>query len=90
MPAITRPEPPTIWLNSQQASDYLRDKHGIIRAHRTLQNLRRTGKGPTYCRANINEVLYSPADLDAWAEQLTRHRFRHTAEEVLHRRGQAA
>ena len=51
------------------ASEYLRERWGIIRAPSTLTKLACVGGGPQYRRAG-QAALYDEADLDAWAAAL--------------------
>ena len=56
-------------LRRKAASDYLRETHGLERAPSTLAKLAVIGGGPIFRRAG-RVPLYSPEDLDAWAESL--------------------
>ena len=49
------------------ASEYLRQMHGLSFAPSTLAKMAVVGGGPAYRKAG-NVPLYDPADLDAWAE----------------------
>jgi hypothetical protein len=68
-------------LNTRAAADYLTAR-GVPRSIRTLQLLRSRGGGPRYIRVSQIEVVYDPADLDAWIAEKTANRFRSTAEEI--------
>jgi hypothetical protein len=56
-------------LRRKAASDYLREIHGLERAPSTLAKLAVIGGGPVFRRAG-RIPLYSPDDLDCWAESL--------------------
>jgi hypothetical protein len=49
-----------------QASDYLRDNHGIVKAPATLNKLRSVGGGPNFRRVG-RHVFYTSSALDKWA-----------------------
>jgi hypothetical protein len=68
-------------LTTTAAAAYLAEQHGLKRSPRTLQNLRLTGGGPSYCKPSPNECLYRPDDLDAWVASLTARRYDNTAQE---------
>jgi hypothetical protein len=57
------------FLRRKAASDYLRETRGLERAPSTLAKLAVIGGGPIFRRAG-RVPLYSPDDLDAWAESL--------------------
>lgn len=54
-------------LTTPQASDYLREKHGIVRAPATLNKLRTVGGGPKFRRVGRRHIFYVPVSLDEWA-----------------------
>src|SRR5262249_49510839 len=66
-------------LRRKAASDYLRETHGLERASSTLAKLAVIGGGPIFRRAG-RIPLYSPEDLDAWAESLLSAPMRSTSE----------
>ena len=68
-------------LSTPEAARHLRERHGISREPRTLQNLRWRGGGPEYLRDTATgEVLYPSEKLDEWARAILRPA-RCTAEE---------
>ena len=66
-------------LRRKAASDYLRETHGLERAPSTLAKLAVIGGGPIFRHAG-RIPLYSPEDLDAWAESLLSAPMRSTSE----------
>lgn len=56
-------------LRRTEASKYLHEEWGIIRAPSTLAKLATIGGGPTFERAN-RIPLYLPEYLDAWARSI--------------------
>ena len=66
-------------LRRKAASDYLRETHGLERAPSTLAKLAVIGGGPIFRRAG-RIPLYSPDDLDCWAESLLSAPMRSTSE----------
>ena len=68
-------------LSTKATSEYLRDRWGLKRSVRTLQQMRRDGDGPRYRRAG-NDVLYSPAALDSWIREHFGTEVQSTAEEA--------
>jgi hypothetical protein len=56
----------THYLSRTEAADYLASR-GLRIAKQTLAKFAVTGEGPMY-RAFGSRVVYSTADLDAWAE----------------------
>ena len=56
-------------LRRTEASQYLKDEWGIIRAPATLAKLATIGGGPMFERAN-RIPLYSPEFLDEWARSI--------------------
>jgi hypothetical protein len=71
-------------LPPQPACDYLERVHGIRRSVRTLQVMRREGRGPAY-RQNVNEIRYTKAALDAWVRELFANEYRNTTEAAARR-----
>ena len=63
----TIPRPPL--LRRWEASQYLREVHGLQFAPSTLGTMACLGKGPEVTRVN-NVPYYRAADLDAWAKAL--------------------
>jgi hypothetical protein len=61
-PAPVRPR----LLSRREASGYLLEAHGLTCAAATLAKYASTGGGPVYRRFG-HQVVYAPADLDAWA-----------------------
>jgi hypothetical protein len=59
----------TARLRRKAASDYLFEKHGIERAPTTLAKLASAGGGPVFSHVG-NVPVYSPSDLDDWAQSL--------------------
>ena len=56
-------------LRRTEASHYLRERWGIVRAPQTLAKLACTGGGPRYqCAGRI--PLYPEVELDRWAQSL--------------------
>jgi hypothetical protein len=68
-------------LSTPEAHQYLRETHGLVRAPRTLSNLRSKGGGPEYHRTPAGEVRYTQEALDAYAREQLGKPVRHTAEE---------
>jgi hypothetical protein len=66
-------------LRRKAASHYLCETHGLDRAPSTLAKLAVIGGGPIFRRAG-RVPLYSPEDLDAWAESLLSPPMRSTSE----------
>jgi hypothetical protein len=71
-------------LSPEEASEYLRQKHGIKRAPRTLQVMRREGRGPAFRRYG-NEVRYTTPAIDVWVGETFAEEFRNTSEEAARR-----
>jgi hypothetical protein len=71
-------------LSPEAASTYLKQRHDLDRTPRTLQVMRREGRGPTY-RRHANEVRYSRTALDAWVAALFSTEVASTAEESARR-----
>ena len=73
----------------REASAYLQSKWGLKRSPNYLAKLAVVGGGPAFHKAG-RDPLYSPADLDLWAEKIigppgsstTEHRVTATAEAV--------
>lgn len=57
-------------LSRREASDYLKAKHGIIRAPSTLAKYVVTGGGPEFRRVGARGVAYDVPELDRYAEEL--------------------
>jgi hypothetical protein len=58
------------YLRRREASDYLREQHGICRAPATLAKLAVTGGGPRF--RHVGRVpIYPVAELDAYAAAIT-------------------
>jgi hypothetical protein len=70
------------FLRRKAASQYLRETHGLERAPSTLAKLAVIGGGPIFRRAG-RIPLYSPDDLDCWAESLLSAPMRSTSEPAL-------
>ena len=66
--------------NPRQASDYLREQHGIVRAVSTLAKLRCVGGGPTFHKLGDKYVGYAEPALDTYAESLISRPLRSTSE----------
>lgn len=62
-----------------QACVYLREQHGIIRSPATLAKLASIGGGPTFQKAG-RVPLYTPEDLNAWAESILSRKVRSSSE----------
>jgi hypothetical protein len=73
------------FLNSQEASDYLRRKWNLSRGPRRLAELRAEGTGPRYFRAG-NEVRYKSVHLDEYAIKALGEPLTSTSEEIVRRR----
>lgn len=56
----------TRYLSRKEAAEYLAER-GLRISHTTLQKFATVGGGPTYRRFG-SRAVYTPADLDAWAE----------------------
>ena len=57
-------------LRRQEASEYLKAKHGISRAPATLAKLAVLGGGPRFAKAG-RWPIYNVDDLDCWATMIT-------------------
>ena len=57
-------------LRRQEASAYLKAKHGISRAPATLAKLAVLGGGPRFAKAG-RWPIYNVDDLDCWAAKIT-------------------
>ena len=75
--ALNNPLPPRLTRNA--ASIYLKEKHGIDRATKTLAKYATTGGGPLFEKAG-RTALYKPADLDAWAYSILSGPLRSTSD----------
>jgi hypothetical protein len=71
-------------LSPEGACQYLKRQHDLDRTPRTLQVMRREGRGPAY-RRNGNEVRYTTRALDAWVTALFASEVHSTAEESARR-----
>jgi len=58
---------PTDRLNTDDASAYIRERHGRRCSSAYLMKLRCLGKGPSFYRFN-GQVVYEQSDLDNWAQ----------------------
>jgi hypothetical protein len=56
-------------LRRLEASKYLREAHGVVRAPATLAKLAVSGDGPTF-RRDGKVPLYSTDDLDGWVASI--------------------
>lgn len=56
-------------LRRREASDYLRDRHGLPVAAATLAKLAVIGGGPHFFKPGARTVLYDREELDRWAKQ---------------------
>jgi len=68
-------------LDTEEASQYLKDTHGIDRKPSTLGVLRVTGGGPAFLKIG-RQVRYTPLALDAYAQNITSAPRRTTSEVV--------
>ena len=73
--------PPTR-MRGKQASEYLQMKFGIVRTPATLAKLRSTGGGPVYQKDN-RWPLYTPEQLDEWAERILSRPMRSTCDTAI-------
>lgn len=56
-------------LSPREATQYLRERHGLKYSHLSLANMRMEGTGPIYEKDSASirgRIFYRPADLDAW------------------------
>lgn len=60
---------PTRPLRRREASQYLKEKHGVDRQPTTLAKLATVGGGPRFQKVN-NVPIYPPEFLDKWVEEL--------------------
>ncbi len=68
---MTFPDPPR--LSRVDASEYLKQRHGISRTSGTLAKLAVIGGGPKFRRSvGARPVVYDVAELDAWAASFCR------------------
>ncbi len=58
--------PPKI-LTTREAVPYLREKHGLVVAEKSLSKWRWSGQGPRFVKVGTRRVAYRPTELDAWA-----------------------
>jgi hypothetical protein len=66
--------------NPRQASAYLLERHGIVRAPATLSKLRVVGGGPAFRKIGTRNVAYEEVALDQWASALISRPLRSTSE----------
>ena len=66
--------------NTRQASEYLREQHGIGRSPATLSKLRVVGGGPEFRKVGTRDVAYAEPALDSWATSLISRPLRSTSE----------
>lgn len=66
------------FMSRREAAEYLTAR-GLTVSHTTLQKWATTGGGPTYRRFG-RRAVYSPSDLDAWAESKLTAPMRSTSE----------
>ena len=55
-------------LTTDEASAYLKEKHGLPAEPKTLRNWRALGRGPS-CKYLGTKPIYEPDELDRWAEE---------------------
>jgi hypothetical protein len=72
-------ETPTRPLSRREAAAYLLARHGIKRSPQTLAKQAVTGGGPPFRRAG-HAVLYDPAALDRYVEEISTAAVRSTSE----------
>lgn len=73
-------------LSPREATQYLRENHGLKYSHLSLANMRMEGTGPIYQKAGASiraRIFYRPEDLDAWVAS----RFRRWASTSEYRSG---
>lgn len=58
--------PPKL-MTTREAAGYLKDRHGLTVAEKSLSKWRWSGHGPQFLKAGTRRVVYRPAALDAWA-----------------------
>ncbi len=58
--------PPKL-MTTREAAGYLKDRHGLIVAEKSLSKWRWSGAGPRFLKAGTRRVVYRPAELDLWA-----------------------
>jgi len=58
--------PPKL-LTTREAVGYLKDRHGLTVAEKSLSKWRWSGEGPAFLKAGKRRVVYRPASLDTWA-----------------------
>lgn len=76
-------------LRRKEASDYLFEKHGIVRAVGTLAKLASIGGGPLFQVAGRTPI-YTPDNLDVWAESILSPTVANTSELHAFRGSQAS
>jgi hypothetical protein len=73
-------EQPCRLRGTRDASAYLRERYGVLRAPSTLAKLRVIGGGPEFRRIGDRAVGYTDPALDAYAEALISKPLRSTSE----------
>lgn len=68
------------YFSRKDASDYLLEHHGISRTPATLAMLACKGEGPVFRKDGPRRVIYSSADLDAFAASALSKPIRSTSE----------
>lgn len=76
-------------MTSEEASNYLWERHRIRRSPRRLGQLRATGDGPPYQRDGL-VVIYRPNLLDDWVKEHLGDPVRSTAQETVQRSEESA
>jgi hypothetical protein len=79
-PMAARAPPGGPLRNPRQASAYLLERHGIVRAPATLNKLRVVGGGPAFRKVGTRNVAYEEAALDEWASTLVSRPLHSTSE----------
>jgi len=67
-------------LSTREAVPYLRDRHGLVVAEKSLSKWRWSGEGPRFLKVGKRRVAYRPAELDAWATARLSEPFSSTAQ----------
>jgi hypothetical protein len=75
---------PTTFLGPEQATVYVKQKHGIECKPRTWREKRRDGTGPRYRRSG-NTIVYTPEAIDAWVLERFGTEVQSTTEEAARR-----
>ena len=71
-------------LSRCDASKYLREKHGIVRAASTLAKYVVTGGGPKFRRVGARGVSYDVPELDRYAQEMLGEPMKHSSEANAH------